>query len=332
MLIEKVDERNLREAGWVHSRSWQESHREFCTEEFVQAHDPIRQTGYIQRRIGDGSRFFILNDPEPVAVVSRTGNEIGDLYVLPEHHNKGYGTVLLEYAVSLSAEDAELWVLDNNLKAQKLYERLGFRLSGRVNPITEKLLEKQMVLSRPRGRRPACFYLDGRVYTPVKLLGRGKGGYSWLVKDEEGREVTLKQLHHEPCAYYSFGDKMQSEMSDYETLYALGIALPERIAFDRERELILKEYIQGSTVLEKVLSGQDVRTELEQAERMSEVLRNAGLNIDWFPSNFISRNGTLCYVDYECNEYHEKWSLENWGVLYWKRTPELEKWLEEQKN
>ena len=41
----------------------------------------------------------------------------------------------------------------------------------------------------------------------IKLLGKGKGGYSYLVTDETTQYV-LKQIHHEPCEYYTFGDKL----------------------------------------------------------------------------------------------------------------------------
>ena len=58
-------------------------------------------------------------------------------------------------------------------------------------------------------------------------------------------------------------------------------------------------------------------------------LREAGLNIDWFPTNFIGREGTLYYVDYECNPYMDQWSFENWGVRYWSRTPELDAYAKE---
>ena len=50
----------------------------------------------------------------------------------------------------------------------------------------------------------------------IKLLGKGKGGYSYLVTDETTQYV-LKQIHHEPCEYYTFGDKLNSELRDYET-------------------------------------------------------------------------------------------------------------------
>jgi len=60
-----------------------------------------------------------------------------------------------------------------------------------------------------------------------------------------------------------------------------------------------------------------------QAEAMAEKLREAGLNIDWFPTNFIPHGGILWYVDYECNSYMEQWDFPHWGRLYWSKTPEL---------
>ena len=61
-------------------------------------------------------------------------------------------------------------------------------------------------------------------YTVIKLLGKGKAGYSYLVTDGRGQYV-LKQIHHEPCEYYTFGDKLHSELRDYETLRNLGIPM-----------------------------------------------------------------------------------------------------------
>ena len=81
-------------------------------------------------------------------------------------------------------------------------------------------------------------------YRILRLLGKGKGGYSDLVADGAG-EYVLKQIHHEPCDYYTFGDKLALELRDYETLRALGIPVPRLIAADAQRERILKAYIPG---------------------------------------------------------------------------------------
>ena len=99
------------------------------------------------------------------------------------------------------------------------------------------------------------------------------------------------------------------------------------LTLDREAERIVKEYIEGPTVMELVAAGADVSAWLPQVREMAALARAAGLNIDYFPTNFVVRENLLWYVDYECNGYMDQWSFENWGVKYWSRTPELEAWL-----
>ncbi len=166
----------------------------------------------------------------------------------------------------------------------------------------------------------------GTPYRLLRLLGRGKGGYSYLAEGETG-QVVLKQIHHEPCAYYSFGNKIEAEARDYDRLRAAGIRIPAMLTLDREAERIVKEYIEGPTVMELVAAGADVSAWLPQVREMAALARAAGLNIDYFPTNFVVRENLLWYVDYECNGYMDQWSFENWGVKYWSRTPELEAWL-----
>ena len=59
--------------------------------------------------------------------------------------------------------------------------------------------------------------IDNKEYEIIKLLGKGKGGYSFLAKQNE-EFFVVKKIHHEPCAYYSFGNKIQSEYNDYHHL------------------------------------------------------------------------------------------------------------------
>ncbi|MBR0081895.1 MAG: hypothetical protein IJP98_04045 [Clostridia bacterium] len=156
----------------------------------------------------------------------------------------------------------------------------------------------------------------GAEYRIVRLLGHGKGGYSYLA-ERDGRQVVLKQIHHEPCDYYTFGDKIAAERHDYERLLRAGIRMPAMLAIDEETERIVKEYIEGPTVFELVQSGVSVRPYLPQVQQMSERAKECGLNIDWYPTNFVVRDGLLWYVDYECNPYADEWSFETWGVRYW---------------
>ena len=159
-------------------------------------------------------------------------------------------------------------------------------------------------------------------YTVLKLLGKGKGGYSYLVTTGEAQYV-LKQIHHEPCEYYTFGDKLQAELHDYETLQKLGIPMPKLLAVDAPRERILKEYIAGATVAEQLKAGRMESGWLKQVRDMCALLYPAGLNIDYYPTNFVPRGGTLYYIDYECSAYMEQWDFEHWGIQYWAaQTPE----------
>ena len=166
----------------------------------------------------------------------------------------------------------------------------------------------------------------GKPYRLLRLLGHGKGGYSYLA-ETDGIQVVLKQIHHEPCSYYTFGDKLAAEQRDYARLLAAGIRVPRMLAVDPETERIVKEYIEGPTAFELIRDGQCPSCCLEQARQMAAQARGAGLNIDYFPTNFVLREGLLWYVDYECNDYMDEWSFERWGVAYWSRTPEFEAYL-----
>lgn len=109
-------------------------------------------------------------------------------------------------------------------------------------------------------------------------MGKGKGGYSYLAEKDNCKYV-LKQIHHEPCDYYQFGDKIQAEIF------------------------------------------------ISQVKEMCKLLYPENINIDYFPTNFISQNGVLYYIDFECNEYTEEWNFENWGIKYWSKTSEFIKYM-----
>ncbi len=167
------------------------------------------------------------------------------------------------------------------------------------------------------------------IYSIRRLLGRGKGGYSYLAEDGSGQPAVVKQIHHEPCSYYAFGDKLAAELFDYDRLRAAGIRVPKLLAADKDAERLVKEYIDGPTIFELVRDGGDVFPYIEQARDMAARAKAAGLNVDYFPTNFVVLNGRLWYIDYECNEYMDRWNFENWGVRYWSRTPEFEAYLQE---
>ena len=159
-------------------------------------------------------------------------------------------------------------------------------------------------------------------YNIMKLLGKGKGGYSYLA-ERDGKQYVLKQIHHEPCEYYTFGNKIEAEKKDYERLAATGIKLPVLYDIDEKNERILKEYVDGPTIVELVKQGKMKPVYIEQVQEMCRKLYAAGLNIDYYPTNFLVQDEILYYVDYECNNYMDEWNFENWGVKFWSKTEEF---------
>lgn len=165
-------------------------------------------------------------------------------------------------------------------------------------------------------------YVNQIEYTIVKLLGHGKGGYSYLA-ELNNKQYVLKQIHHEPCEYYSFGNKIEAEKNDYNKLVETGIRIPRMLDIDILNERIVKEFIDGPTIYELVKNDAMKDIYLYQMKDMTKKVYSAGLNIDYFPTNFIVQDEVIYYIDYECNSYMDEWNFENWGSKYWSKTQEF---------
>lgn len=170
--------------------------------------------------------------------------------------------------------------------------------------------------------------VNEKEFEVIKLLGKGKGGYSYLVTDGM-KKYVLKQIHHEPCDYYQFGNKIEAELNDYKRLKNIGILIPEMLDVDIEQERILKEYIDGDTIYDLVRADKMKDDYFVQIKAMCELLYPANTNIDYFPTNFVVQNGEMFYIDFECNAYMDEWNFENWGIKYWAKTEEFLKYVEE---
>ncbi len=145
-MIVEVNEQNIGDAGRIHSESWKESHRGFCSAAFVEKHTVAAQTAYLRREIQAGKRVFMLIDEQPVGIVSIQGSLIENLYILPQEQNKGYGTRLLKFAIAQCEGVPTLWILNNNEGAYRLYSRHGFEKTGKKKPLNERLYESEMCL------------------------------------------------------------------------------------------------------------------------------------------------------------------------------------------
>ena len=68
-----------------------------------------------------------------------------------------------------------------------------------------------------------------------------------------------------------------------------------------------KEYIDGPTIAELIHDSISVAGYLPQVRDMAAKAQNCGLNIDYYPTNFVVSGGLLWYIDYM-----------NYGYLWYK--------------
>ena len=178
-------------------------------------------------------------------------------------------------------------------------------------------------------KNPAGKYLEtdlGNIQL-TEFLGRGKSGYSYLGKLGDSI-YTVKFMHNEPCAYYAFGEnnKVELEVQAYRFLNKLHIPLPELITYNPERNFLVKAFIEGVTAPELIAAGK-AESVIEQLYRMSNTANDAGINLDYFPANFVASADKLYYIDYEYNEYQTQWDLYNWGIYYWANSRGMKQYL-----
>ncbi len=144
-MIISVEEGLLPEAARIHSFSWKESHRQFCSRDFIELHSAEHQEKYLAGEIARGKRLFMLRHGRFVGIVSVKDSLIENLYVLPEEQRKGYGTELLLFAVEQCKGTPTLWILDHNEKAYRFYVKNGFILSGKRKEIAAGTFELEML-------------------------------------------------------------------------------------------------------------------------------------------------------------------------------------------
>ena len=143
-MIIKVSEKNIQKAAEIHSISWIDSHKDFCSGDFIEKHTVENQILYLFNEINLGKDIYMLIENYPVGIISLKDTLIENLYILPSEQGKGYGTKLLLFAISKCKKEPTLWILDNNIRAYKLYSKHGFNKTGKVNILSDSISEIEM--------------------------------------------------------------------------------------------------------------------------------------------------------------------------------------------
>lgn len=143
--METEDE--IRGKAYVHWKSWQESYRGMVDADYL-ARMTLAQCEEKAFRWRDN--LLVAKDGERVVGFVGYGaargedgaGEVFALYVLEEYQRRGVGYALMRSALAEldGCRVVYLWLLKDNEKAFRFYERVGFRADG---------LEKEVVLGTP---------------------------------------------------------------------------------------------------------------------------------------------------------------------------------------
>ncbi len=141
--IRPVSRQDAPALSGVHTRSWRQAYRGIVPEEYLQSEAFAQNRKQLWERIAgsEQERQFLLEDGGQVRgfVVLRDPKEggCGELqacYLDPSAWKQGNGRRLLEFAQSYARQQGwlglELWVLEENRRARKVYQAAGFAPTG----------------------------------------------------------------------------------------------------------------------------------------------------------------------------------------------------------
>ena len=140
-----VTQENVALLGAVHARAWCAIHGGIADEGYYRAFTPDRQAALFRRAIAAGTeRPYLLWDEDTVVGMFSLGPEGGEgepglldkLYLLPEFCGRGYGRQAMDLAVRLlDRSEVILWVIKDNLRARRFYERYGYEYDDVTQPV-----------------------------------------------------------------------------------------------------------------------------------------------------------------------------------------------------
>ena len=134
-------EDDLLEISSVYERSWKYAYRGIIPDSYL---DSIPEGRWANRITREGMNNLVMT--ENGVIIGTAGfcrsrwekfggfGEIVSIYLLPEYIGRGYGSLLFRRCIeelrSLGFKDLLLWVLEDNARARRFYEREGFRPAG----------------------------------------------------------------------------------------------------------------------------------------------------------------------------------------------------------
>ena len=128
----------------VHAETWREAYEHVFGSERLASVSTDARLGQWERILAAGQSdvFVAVDDGDGIVGFVSTGDsrdadaeaELFAIYVLPEAWGTGAGSALMRAGIEAmrlrASGDAVLWVLDDNPRARRFYEREGWALDG----------------------------------------------------------------------------------------------------------------------------------------------------------------------------------------------------------
>lgn len=160
MIIKEMEtDSEIKGKAYVHWKSWQEAYKGIIDESYLQAFT-LEKCESIAYRWKDN--IIVAKDGERVVGFAGYGvnrdeglhdaGEVFAIYILSEYYGKGVGYALMSEALTRLGEFSRVavWVLEDNDRAIRFYQRCGFRFDGASKDISlgTTVKEVRMLLER----------------------------------------------------------------------------------------------------------------------------------------------------------------------------------------
>lgn len=161
MEIRRVDKDDNYEAiGDIYANSWKAAYQGIVPKDYL---DKLNGKKWLPVLENSKYEAFVIMDGlkyiGTASICSARGDmmegwgEMVSIYLLPEYFGTGYAKPLLDFVVNvlegMGYKNIYLWVLEENVRAQKFYEKYGFYHNGdklkrieMIDLFTDKVVEK----------------------------------------------------------------------------------------------------------------------------------------------------------------------------------------------
>lgn len=150
--IRYADINDAKTLGEIHAKSWQVAYKGIVPEEILANITPERRQKFFEKALTEGweEDALIFKDNEAVGLIcigkcrdedkNDEYGEVWGIYLSPDHWHEGIGLELMTWGLKelkkRNYKKVTLWVIEENLRARRFYEAVGFKHDGAAKEIS----------------------------------------------------------------------------------------------------------------------------------------------------------------------------------------------------